>query len=27
VQTLEVNYTQKMTTQDLNGLRLYLITD
>ena len=27
MQTLEANYTHKMTTQDLNGLRLYLITD
>jgi len=27
VQTSEANYTHKMTTQDLNGLRLYLITD
>ena len=27
MQTLEANYTHKMTTQDLNGLRMYLITD
>ncbi len=27
MQTLEVTYTDKMTNQDLNGLRLYLITD
>ncbi|MCS5544568.1 MAG: thiamine phosphate synthase, partial [Gammaproteobacteria bacterium] len=27
MQTSEANYTHKMTTQDLNGLRLYLITD
>ena len=27
MKTLEANYTYKMTTQDLNGLRLYLITD
>ena len=27
MQTLEANYTHKMTTQDFNGLRLYLITD
>mgnify|MGYP003987163131 FL=1 len=27
MQISEANYTHKMTTQDLNGLRLYLITD
>ncbi len=27
MQTLEANYTHKMITQDLNGLRMYLITD